>query len=80
MAHEGARSRSDAVASIRRRTNAVAGMGLVGLSIGLYLLLVEPSEAPGIANLYRLTLGQTFTISGSVFLAASFVGAAAAGL
>jgi len=60
----------------------LAVAGIAGIGVGLYFLLLAPGDVQGgtIVRLHRLTLGQTFTISGSVLFGASFVGAAAAGV
>lgn len=52
-------------------------LGLGFLVAGLYFLILAPSEGTSeylgrdIANLHRLTLGQTFSIMGAIFLAAA---------
>ncbi len=50
-------------------------LGSVSLALGLYFLIIAPSEGgAGIANLHRLTLGETFTITGAIFLSAGWLG------
>ena len=54
---------------IRRYSLAVSGA--LFMAAGLYFLLVNPSESSvegigRIANLHRLTLGETFTITGAI--------------
>jgi len=69
----------------RRRVEdcrAEGGERAVCAGVSLYFLLLAPGDVEGgtIVSLHRLSLGQTFTISGSVLFGASFVGAAAAGV
>jgi hypothetical protein len=50
-------------------------LGVVALLIGLFFL-IDPSSGspeygmPHVANIHKLTLGQTFSIMGAIFLAA----------
>lgn len=50
---------------------ACAILGFLFVCIGFYFLLISPSESHGFANLHRLTVGETFSIMGAVFLAAA---------
>ena len=45
-------------------------IGILSLLIGLYFLLLAPGEGEGVVNLQRLTIGETLSICGAVFLAA----------
>lgn len=47
-------------------------VGVICIVIGLWFLLVAPSEGGGIANIHRLTLGETFTIVGAIFVSAGW--------
>jgi hypothetical protein len=44
-------------------------VGIFLSMIGLYFLVVAPSETGEIVNLQRLTIGETLTICGVIFLA-----------
>jgi uncharacterized membrane protein HdeD (DUF308 family) len=44
--------------------------GFVSLAAGLYFLFNPSEGVSNITNLHRLTLGETFTICGSIFIAA----------
>lgn len=63
----------------RGSLSACLTLGLFCLGVGFYFLLVNPSEEIGgdyvaiqgsrVANIHRLTLGETFSIMGTIFLA-----------
>jgi hypothetical protein len=73
-----AREAEERTQRVRRYALAIAG-GLFMLA-GLYFLLVAPSETVSgvggllgrddvrVANIHRLTLGETFTIVGAIFM------------
>lgn len=46
-------------------------LGLLCLAIGLWFLVASPSEGEGVVNLQRLTIGETSSIAGAIFLAAA---------
>ena len=51
-------------------------LGFISLAVGLYFLLIAPGGSVGgmqIANLHSLTLGETFTITGAIFLSAGWL-------
>lgn len=56
----------------RGRADICITLGLIGLALGFYFLYVEPTSSTSTTtvNLHRLTLGQTATIVGAIFLAA----------
>lgn len=47
----------------------VLGVGFFG--VGLWFLVVQPSQGESIVNLQRLTIGETASIIGAIFLAAA---------
>jgi hypothetical protein len=55
------------------RRYSLASIGLLLFGFGFYFLLIQPSngdEVAGvgaIANLHRLTLGETFTVTAAIF-------------
>lgn len=54
------------------KTTVCAMLGLLGLCLGLYVLVIAPADgASATVNLHRLYTGQTFAIIGAIFLAAA---------
>jgi hypothetical protein len=48
-------------------------IGILLALIGLYFLLVAPSSNGDVVNLQRLTIGETLTICGAIFIGAGIV-------
>lgn len=46
-------------------------LGLGCLAFGLWFLVVQPTQSGDVVNLQRLTIGETSSIAGAVFLAAA---------
>lgn len=63
------------VAAHSSRPNFVLGiLGIISVLIGFWNLLIDPTAhvTSETVNLHKLTLGQTFTISGSILIAAQW--------
>ena len=65
---------SDLFSALPQEVPILGVIGILFEVIGLYFLLVGPSVATtgDIVNLHRLTLGETFTIAGAIFVAAQW--------
>lgn len=66
------RQREDGSRDNETRAATCILLGIAFIAVGSYFLFVEPgvrTEYGEVANLHRLTIGQTLAIMGSVFLA-----------
>jgi hypothetical protein len=54
----------------------LTAVGILCLVVGLYFLFVAPGDTAvlghDVVNIQRLTIGETFTIIGAIFLAAAW--------